>query len=76
MAQAAKLFDAQAAAGNVASGTDKRSAVLKAGEVALKMYLKSHGSQAGGGSGGGAGGAGESGGTLGGLMQLASKFLK
>lgn len=63
MAQASKLFDAQASQGNVAAGADKQSAVMKAGEMALKMYLKSQG-----GSGGGQGG-------LGGLMGLAGKFL-
>jgi hypothetical protein len=44
MAQAAKLFDKQASEGNVAAGTDKQSVVMKAGEMALKLYLKSHGS--------------------------------
>ncbi|KAK4129651.1 hypothetical protein N657DRAFT_660940 [Parathielavia appendiculata] len=67
MAQAAKLFDAQASQGNIAPGADKQSAVMQAGELALKMYLKSHGSQ-----GGGAGGDG----GVGGLLQLAGKFMK
>ncbi|KAK4170102.1 hypothetical protein QBC43DRAFT_282695 [Cladorrhinum sp. PSN259] len=40
MAQAAKLFDKQSAEGTVSSGNDKNAAVLKAGELALKMYLK------------------------------------
>lgn len=61
MGQAAKLFDSQASQGNVAGGDSKESAVQKAGEMALKMYMQSQG----GGSGGGAGG----------LMGLASKFL-
>ena len=69
MAQAAKLFDAQSAAGNVSSGTDKQSAVMKAGEMALKMYLKSHGTQSQSASGG-------SGSGLGGLMDLAGKLMK
>jgi hypothetical protein len=69
MAQAAKLFDAQASQGNVAPGADKQSAVMKAGELALKMYLKSHGS----GQGGSAAGGGEG---IGGLLQLAGKFMK
>ncbi|KAL2139181.1 hypothetical protein VTI28DRAFT_5679 [Corynascus sepedonium] len=70
MAQAAKLFDAQASQGKVEPGADKKSVVMKAGEMALKMYLKSHGAQQGGGSA-----AGESGGA-GGLLSLAGKFLK
>ncbi|CAG8958380.1 hypothetical protein HYFRA_00011057 [Hymenoscyphus fraxineus] len=60
MAQASKLFDNQAAAGKVASGEKKESAVQQAGEMALKMYLQS----------GGKGGSGS-----GGLMGIASKFL-
>lgn len=71
MAQAAKLFDAQASQGNVEAGADKQSAVRKAGEMALKMYLKSKGGAAGGGAGvGGAGGGVE------GLLGLAGKFIK
>ncbi|KAL2167437.1 hypothetical protein VTG60DRAFT_1235 [Thermothelomyces hinnuleus] len=68
MAQAAKLFDAQAAQGKVEPGADKQSVVMKAGEMALKMYLKSHGGaqQQEGGSGGAAAG----------LLNLAGKFLK
>jgi len=44
MSQAAKLFDQQLSEGNVssgASGADKQSAVMKAGELALKMYIQS-----------------------------------
>ncbi|EAQ93686.1 hypothetical protein CHGG_01921 [Chaetomium globosum CBS 148.51] len=66
MAQAAKLFDAQASQGNVEAGADKQSAVRKAGEMALKMYLKS--------KGGAAGGAGVGG--MGGLLDMAGKFMK
>ncbi|KAK4155573.1 hypothetical protein C8A00DRAFT_13390 [Chaetomidium leptoderma] len=68
MAQAAKLFDAQASQGKVAAGADKKSAVMQAGEMALKMYFKSKG-------GGAAGGAGGDGG-MGGLLNLAGKFMK
>ncbi|KAK4041569.1 hypothetical protein C8A01DRAFT_34409 [Parachaetomium inaequale] len=66
MAQAAKLFDAQASQGNVAAGADKQSVVMKAGEVALKMYLKSRGG----------GQAGAQAGGMEGLMGLAGKFIK
>ena len=66
MAQAAKLFDAQASQGNVEAGADKQSAVRKAGEMALKMYLKSKGGGAGAGAGGG----------VGGLLDMAGKFMK
>ncbi|KAH6634005.1 hypothetical protein B0J18DRAFT_470719 [Chaetomium sp. MPI-SDFR-AT-0129] len=68
MAQAAKLFDAQASQGNVEPGADKQSAVKKAGETALKLYLKSKGGSAGAGAGVGGGG-------VDGLLGLASKFL-
>lgn len=61
MAQASKLFDNQAGQGNVSGGASKESAVQKAGEMALKMFMQSQ-------SGGGGGGAS-------GLMGLASKFL-
>jgi len=59
MAEASKLFDQQSGQGNVASGTDKQSAIASAGKMALSMYMKSQG---GGGGGGG-------------LMSLASKFM-
>ncbi len=62
MAEASKLFDQQASQGKVAEGGSKNSAVMQAGEMALKMYLKSQGGA------GGAGGAS-------GLMGLASKFM-
>lgn len=52
MAQASKLFDEQSGQGKLEQGADKQSAVTKAGEMALKMYLKS-GQQGGGGGGGG-----------------------
>jgi hypothetical protein len=61
MAQASKLFDQQSSQGKVSSGSTKESAVQQAGEMALKMYLKSQG----GGSSGG----------MSGLMGLASKFM-
>lgn len=47
MGQAAKLFDQQSAAGNVADGADKQSVVQKAGEEALKMYMQSQGGSSG-----------------------------
>ncbi|KAI1827141.1 hypothetical protein F4861DRAFT_433486 [Xylaria intraflava] len=62
MAEASKLFDKQASQGKVSSDSSKESAVMQAGEMALKMYMKSQG---GGSSGSGASG----------LMSLASKFL-
>lgn len=61
MSQASKLFDQQSSAGNVSSNSSKESAVMKAGEMALQMYMKSQG----GGGGGG----------MGGLLGLASKFM-
>lgn len=61
MAEASKLFDNQSAQGNVQSGASKQSAVQQAGEMALKMYMKSQG---------GGGGAGP-----GGLLGFASKFM-
>jgi hypothetical protein len=63
MSQASKLFDSQSSQGNVASGASKESAVQKAGEMALQMYLKSQG-----GSSGSSGGMGS-------LLGLASKFM-
>ncbi|KAK3709272.1 hypothetical protein LTR37_011010 [Vermiconidia calcicola] len=68
MGQAAKLFEQQQASGNVASGESKESAVQKAGEMALKMYMKSE--MSGGSSESGSGSSG------GGLMGLAQKFMK
>jgi len=61
MAQASKLFEQQSAQGNVAAGASKESVVQQAGEMALKMYMKS---QMSGGSSGASG-----------LMNMASKFL-
>lgn len=43
MGQASKLFEQQSSQGNVASGESKESAVQQAGEIALKMYMKSQG---------------------------------
>ncbi|KAI0178893.1 hypothetical protein GGR52DRAFT_278554 [Hypoxylon sp. FL1284] len=62
MAEASKLFDQKASQGKVSSDSSKNSAVMKAGEMALKMYMKSQG---GGGSGG----------SSSGLLSLASKFM-
>lgn len=60
MGEASKLFDQQASQGNVEEGGSKDSAVMHAGEMALKMYMKSQG-----GGGGGASG----------LLGFASKFM-
>ncbi|KAB5578450.1 hypothetical protein GE09DRAFT_1280811 [Coniochaeta sp. 2T2.1] len=65
MAEASKLFDQQASQGKVAEGSSKNSAVMQAGEMALKMYLKS---QAGASGASGSGGAS-------GLLGFASKFM-
>jgi len=43
MAQASKLFDQQSGSGNMQQGANKQSAVQSAGEMALKMYMKSQG---------------------------------
>ncbi|RDW73113.1 hypothetical protein BP6252_07020 [Coleophoma cylindrospora] len=48
MGEASKLFEQQSAQGNVASGASKESAIQQAGEMALKMYMKSQGGNAGG----------------------------
>ncbi|KAI1106186.1 hypothetical protein F4804DRAFT_330556 [Jackrogersella minutella] len=61
MAEASKLFDQKASQGKVSSDSSKESAVMKAGEMALKMYLKS--------------GGGGSQSSSSGLLGLASKFL-
>merc|ERR1712230_23908 len=63
MAEASKLFDNQSSQGNVANAS-KESTVQKAGEMALKMYMKSQ-IQGGGGSSGASG-----------LLSMASKFLQ
>ncbi|KAI1639006.1 hypothetical protein F4809DRAFT_639089 [Biscogniauxia mediterranea] len=65
MAEASKLFDQKASQGKVSGDTSKESAVMKAGEMALKMYLK---------SGGGA--SESSAGSASGLINLAAKFMK
>ncbi|KAK4462076.1 hypothetical protein QBC42DRAFT_297159 [Cladorrhinum samala] len=59
MAQAAKLFDQKSAQGQVSPGADKQSAVMKAGELALKMYMK--GNKGGSTGTGGLGGLGAAG---------------
>jgi len=48
MGQASKLFDQQSSQGNVASGSNKESAIQQAGEMALKMYMQSQGGGASG----------------------------
>ncbi|PLB37117.1 uncharacterized protein BDW47DRAFT_107411 [Aspergillus candidus] len=62
MAQAGKLWEEKNSSGGVSG--DKQSAVNKAAEMALKMYMKSDG-----------GGLGGTGGPSG-LLSLAGKFLK
>ncbi|KAI2783625.1 hypothetical protein F4815DRAFT_457286 [Daldinia loculata] len=62
MAEASKLFDQKASQGKVSSDSSKESAVMKAGEMALKMYLKSQGGDKAQSSGSG-------------ILGLASKFL-
>lgn len=64
MGEASKLFDKQASQGKVANDAGKESAVMQAGEMALKMYMKSQG---GGASAGSSSGASK-------LMGMASKF--
>lgn len=56
-----QLFDDKASSGKVASGTKKDDVVKQAGEMALKLFLKSQGGSQGGGASG--------------LMGMASKFL-
>ncbi|KAH8204964.1 hypothetical protein TruAng_000847 [Truncatella angustata] len=58
---AIQLFDQKSSQGKVSGGSSKESAVMQAGEMALKYYMKSQG-------------GGSSSGTSG-LMGLASKFL-
>lgn len=48
MSEASKLFEQQSSAGRVSSGASKESAVQQAGEMALKMYMKSQGQSSGG----------------------------
>ncbi|KAI0912819.1 hypothetical protein F4823DRAFT_559551 [Ustulina deusta] len=62
MAEASKLFDKKAAQGKVSSDSSKESAVMQAGEMALKMYMKSQGGSSSSSSGAG-------------LLGLASKFM-
>ncbi|KAI1282776.1 hypothetical protein F5Y07DRAFT_197234 [Xylaria sp. FL0933] len=59
MAEASKLFDKKASQGKVSSDSSKESAVMQAGEMALKMYMKSQGGSSSGS----------------GLLGLASKFM-
>ena len=56
-----QLFDHRSSKNGVASGTKKDDVIKQAGEMALKMYLKSQGGSQGG---------------SGGIAGLASKFLK
>ncbi|KAK8064853.1 hypothetical protein PG994_007491 [Apiospora phragmitis] len=57
-----QLFDQKASQGKVSGDASKESTIMQAGELALKMYMKSKGGDAGGSSGGG-------------LLSLASKFM-
>ncbi|KAH9906566.1 hypothetical protein F4778DRAFT_726602 [Xylariomycetidae sp. FL2044] len=61
MAEASKLFDQKSSQGKVSGDASKESAVMQAGEMALKFYLKSQG-----------GGGGSSASSL---LGLASKFM-
>ncbi|KAI1752814.1 ClpP/crotonase [Xylaria castorea] len=61
MAEASKLFDKKASQGKVSSDSSKESAVMQAGEMAIKMYMKSQGGQQSSGASG--------------LLGLASKFI-
>ncbi|KAI1812967.1 hypothetical protein GGS20DRAFT_555586 [Poronia punctata] len=63
MAEASKLFDQKASQGKVSQEAKKESAIMQAGEVALKLYLKSQGG----------GNQSSSGGSS--LLSLASKFM-
>ncbi|KAI9680120.1 MAG: hypothetical protein M1817_005137 [Caeruleum heppii] len=69
MGQASQLYDQQSSQGNMDEGTNKQDAILKAGEMALKMYMKSESGGSGSGSGGGGGGG------AGGLLGMAGKLL-
>ncbi|ETS82004.1 hypothetical protein PFICI_07006 [Pestalotiopsis fici W106-1] len=60
MAEASKLFDQKANEGKVSGEASKESAVMQAGEMALKFYMKSKGGDSSSSSG---------------LMSLASKFM-
>ncbi|KAI1171769.1 hypothetical protein F4777DRAFT_34285 [Nemania sp. FL0916] len=61
MAEASKLFDKKASQGKVSNDSSKESAVMQAGEMALKMYMKSQGGSQGSGASS--------------LLGLASKFM-
>ncbi|KAI0506901.1 hypothetical protein F5B22DRAFT_427446 [Xylaria bambusicola] len=63
MAEASKLFDKKASQGKVSGDSSKESAVMQAGEMALKMYMKSQGGSSSSSSSGS------------GLLGLASKFM-
>ncbi|KAM7198261.1 hypothetical protein V8F20_006288 [Naviculisporaceae sp. PSN 640] len=79
MSQAAKLFDQQSSRGNLASEASKESAVMKAGEMALQMFLRSQMDSAPGnkfpGAGAGPAGLGSEN-SLGGLLTLAGKLME
>lgn len=48
MSEASKLFDDKASKGKVSSSSSKEGAIQKAGEFAMKLYLKNQGEQKGG----------------------------
>lgn len=66
MGEASKLFDKKASQGKAPEGASKESALMQAGEMALKFYMKSKADAPAAGPGGGASG----------LMGLASQFMK
>lgn len=43
-----QLFDDKASKGKVSSGSSKEASIQKAGEFAMKLYLKNQGEQKGG----------------------------
>lgn len=60
MAEASKLFDDKQKEGKVQEGTSKQGVIQQAGEIAMKLYMKSQLQKQGGD----------------GLASLAGKFLK
>ncbi|KAK4208828.1 hypothetical protein QBC37DRAFT_431281 [Rhypophila decipiens] len=80
MNQAAKLFEQQASRGNLEAGASKESAVMKAGEMALRLFLQSQRDSGPGskypaaGAGMPLGGGGNQGGHAG-LLSLAQRMM-
>ncbi|KAM7222198.1 hypothetical protein V8F06_002470 [Rhypophila decipiens] len=81
MNQAAKLFEQQASRGNLEAGASKESAVMKAGEMALRLFLQSQRDSGPGnkypaaGAGMPFGGGGTQGGQHAGLLSLAQRMM-